>query len=128
MSLTDAQWARIEPLLPDRAPKRGGRWRDHRQAIDAIAFKYSTGTPWTELPGQFGSWKGAHGCGSGLPTAPGSVCSPPCSSRPTPKATSTGSSCRTPHRRHLHLVGEMTRRKRPRPTPVPPVPVRRSQR
>ncbi|WP_375603548.1 transposase [Streptomyces sp. JHA26] len=25
VSLTDAQWARIEPLLPDRTPKRGGR-------------------------------------------------------------------------------------------------------
>ncbi|MEU2560744.1 transposase, partial [Streptomyces longispororuber] len=40
VSLTDAQWARIEPLLPDRTPRRGGRWRDHRQVIDAIAFKY----------------------------------------------------------------------------------------
>ncbi|MET9463176.1 transposase, partial [Streptomyces canus] len=42
--LTDAQWARIEPLLPDRTPKRGGRWRDHREVIDAIAFKFQTGT------------------------------------------------------------------------------------
>ncbi|MFE5537106.1 IS5 family transposase [Streptomyces sp. NPDC056492] len=60
MSLTDAQWARIEPLLPDRTPRRGGRWRDHRQVIDAIAFKYRTGTPWMDLPERFGSWKGAH--------------------------------------------------------------------
>ncbi|WP_435811113.1 IS5 family transposase [Streptomyces tendae] len=60
MSLTDAQWARIEPLLPDRAPRRGGRWGDHRQVIDAIAFKYRTGTPWMDLPEHFGSWKGAH--------------------------------------------------------------------
>ncbi|WP_436843886.1 IS5 family transposase [Streptomyces sioyaensis] len=60
MSLADAQWARIEPLLPDRTPKRGGRWRDHRQVIDAIAFKYRTGTPWMDLPEHFGSWKGAH--------------------------------------------------------------------
>ncbi|MFI9155402.1 IS5 family transposase [Streptomyces sp. NPDC053367] len=60
VSLTDAHWARIEPLLPDRAPKRGGRWRDHRQVIDAIAFKYRTGTPWMDLPEQFWSWKGAH--------------------------------------------------------------------
>ncbi|MFE9469244.1 IS5 family transposase [Streptomyces virginiae] len=59
MSLTDAQWARIEPLLPDRTPRRGG-WRDHRQVIDAIAFKYRTGTPWMDLPERFGSWKGAH--------------------------------------------------------------------
>ncbi len=60
MSLTDAQWARIEPPLPDRTPKRGGQWRDHRQVIDAIAFKYRTGTPWMDLPEHFGSWKGAH--------------------------------------------------------------------
>ncbi|MGW3322310.1 transposase [Streptomyces virginiae] len=44
MSSTDAQWARIEPSLPDRTPRRGGRWRDHRQVIDAIAFEYRTGT------------------------------------------------------------------------------------
>ncbi|MGP3977948.1 transposase [Streptomyces sp. 8N114] len=36
--MTDAQWARIEPLLPDRTPQRGGRWRDHREVI-AIAYK-----------------------------------------------------------------------------------------
>ncbi len=47
-------------MVPDRAPKRGGRWRDHRQVIDAIAFKYRTGTPWLDLPEHFGSWKGAH--------------------------------------------------------------------
>jgi transposase len=58
VSLADAQWARIEPLLPDRTPRRGGRWRDHRQVIDAIAFKYRTGTPWMDLPERFGSWKG----------------------------------------------------------------------
>ncbi|MGW6984862.1 transposase [Streptomyces sp. NPDC054932] len=58
--MTDAQWARIEPLLPDRAPRRGGRWRDHRQVIDAIASKYRSGTPWMDLPAHFGSWKGAH--------------------------------------------------------------------
>ncbi|MFI8266560.1 IS5 family transposase [Streptomyces sp. NPDC085665] len=60
VSLADAQWARIEPLLPDRTPKRGGRWRDHRQVIDAIAFKYRTGTPWMDLPERFGSWTGAY--------------------------------------------------------------------
>ncbi|MFE5300687.1 transposase [Streptomyces sp. NPDC056632] len=37
-------------MLPDRTPRRGGRWRDHRQVIDAIAFKYRTGTPWMDLP------------------------------------------------------------------------------
>ncbi|MER8032086.1 IS5 family transposase [Streptomyces bauhiniae] len=60
VSLTDVQWARIEPLLPDRTLRRGGRWRDHRQVIDAIAFKYRTGTPWMDLLKCFGSWKGVY--------------------------------------------------------------------
>ncbi|MFI2189103.1 transposase [Streptomyces sioyaensis] len=35
----------------------GGRWRDHRQVIDAIAWKYPTGSPWMDMPTEFGSWK-----------------------------------------------------------------------
>ncbi|WP_413252834.1 transposase [Streptomyces brevispora] len=46
---SDAQWARIEPLLPDRTPRRGGRWRDHREMIDAIACKFQTGSQWVHL-------------------------------------------------------------------------------
>ncbi|MEU6682769.1 IS5 family transposase [Streptomyces sp. NPDC046832] len=60
VSLTDAQWARIEPLLPDRAPQRGGRWRDHREVIDAIAFKFQTGTQWVHLPEKYGNWRGVY--------------------------------------------------------------------
>ncbi|WP_107105470.1 transposase [Streptomyces roseifaciens] len=59
MPFADAQWARIEPLLPDRALKRGGRWRDHREVIDAIAWKFQTGSQWVHLPEKYGSWEGA---------------------------------------------------------------------
>lgn len=75
--LTDAQWARIEPLLPDRTPRRGGRWRSHRVVIDAIAFKFQSGTQWVHLPERYGNWRGVYnrrGCGPS--TAPGSGCSP----------------------------------------------------
>ena len=58
--MTDAQWARIEVLLPDRTPKRGGRWRDHREVIDAIAFKFQTGTQWVHLPEKYGNWRGVY--------------------------------------------------------------------
>ncbi|MFE4970390.1 IS5 family transposase [Streptomyces sp. NPDC056660] len=54
------QWARIEPLLPDRTPRRGGRWRDHREVIDAIAWKFQTGSQGVHLPERYGSWKGAY--------------------------------------------------------------------
>ncbi|MFI1769361.1 transposase [Streptomyces sp. NPDC020800] len=55
--LSDAQWAWIEPLLPDRTPKRGGRWRDHREVIDAIAFKFQTRPQWVYLPEKYGNWR-----------------------------------------------------------------------
>ena len=58
--LTDAQWAQIEPLLPDRTPKRGGRWRDHREVIDAIAFKFQTGTQWVHLLEKYANWRGVY--------------------------------------------------------------------
>ncbi|MEU5753990.1 transposase [Streptomyces sp. NPDC047829] len=94
---TDSQRARIDPLLPDLNPRRGGQWRDHRQVIDAIPFKYRTDTPWMDMAERFGSWKGAHNRLRKW-AADGNVkwSSPPCSPRPTPKATSTGSSRSTP--------------------------------
>jgi pimeloyl-ACP methyl ester carboxylesterase len=42
--LTDTAWARIEPLLPATGG-RGGRWRDHRQVINAILWQLRTGAP-----------------------------------------------------------------------------------
>ena len=50
----------MEPLLPSSAGRRGGRWRDHRQVIEAIAWKYRTGSPWREVPESFGPWQTAY--------------------------------------------------------------------
>ena len=47
-------------MLPDRTPRRGGQWRDHREVIDAIAWKFQTGSQWIHLPERYGSWKGAY--------------------------------------------------------------------
>ncbi|WP_412747319.1 transposase [Krasilnikovia sp. MM14-A1004] len=35
--------------MPDRSPPRG-RWADHREVIEAIAWEYRTGSPWRDLP------------------------------------------------------------------------------
>ena len=58
--ISDEAWSWLAPLLPDRSPRRGGRWRDHRQVIEAIAWKYRTGSPWRELPERFGPWQTAY--------------------------------------------------------------------
>ncbi len=58
--LTDKAWAVIEPLLPLETGQRGGRWRPHRQVINAILWKERTGAPWRDLPERYGPWKTAH--------------------------------------------------------------------
>jgi transposase len=55
--LTDAEWARLEPLLPDRTPRRGGRWADHRQVLNGVFWRTRCGLPWRDLPTQYGHWK-----------------------------------------------------------------------
>ena len=55
--LTDEMWARIEPVLPDRSPRRGGRWIDHRPVVEAICWRFRTGSPWRDLPADFPSWQ-----------------------------------------------------------------------
>lgn len=53
---TDAEWARLEPLLPRRSPL-GRPPRDHRTIIDALLWLRKTGAPWRDLPGRFGPWR-----------------------------------------------------------------------
>ncbi len=39
---------------------RCGRWRDHRQVINGIIHRLSTGCQWRKLPERFGSWQTVH--------------------------------------------------------------------
>ncbi|GAA4318525.1 transposase [Actinomadura luteofluorescens] len=52
--LTDVQWAVLEPLLP--APRPTGRppkW-SRRQLIDGIRWRVRVGSPWRDVPVQYG--------------------------------------------------------------------------
>lgn len=55
--LSDDQWAMLEPMLPDRTPRRGGRWMDHRKVVDGVLWRTRTGSPWRDLPESYGHWK-----------------------------------------------------------------------
>jgi transposase len=55
--LSDEQWARVEPLLPDTSPRRGGRWADHRSVVNGVLWRTRTGCPWRDLPASYGHWK-----------------------------------------------------------------------
>jgi transposase len=53
--LSDAEWKRIEGLLPVRPgplSKRGDR-----DFVNAVIWRVRTGVPWRDLPERFGSWK-----------------------------------------------------------------------
>ena len=55
--LSDGEWARIEPLLPNSAGRRGHPYRDHRQVVEGIVYRLRFEMPWRELPAQFGPWQ-----------------------------------------------------------------------
>ena len=54
--LTDAQWERIESLLPVNG-RPGGQWADHRRVINGVLFRARTGVPWPDLPERYGPWQ-----------------------------------------------------------------------
>lgn len=55
--LTDAQWSRLEPLMPSSDGQRGRPFRDHRQVVEGIVYRLRTGVAWRDLPASFGPWQ-----------------------------------------------------------------------
>ncbi|MFE2999643.1 IclR family transcriptional regulator C-terminal domain-containing protein [Nocardia sp. NPDC059246] len=59
--ISNDSWAWMEPLLPDSGSRRATRWRDQRQLMEAIAWKYRIGGAWREIPEErFGPWQTAY--------------------------------------------------------------------
>ncbi len=56
--LTDAEWARLQPLLPPRKP--GKRRKDDRLVLNGILWKLATGVPWRDLPERYGPWQSVY--------------------------------------------------------------------
>jgi transposase len=55
--LTDAQWARVESLVPPNG-RSGRHWRDHRGVIDGMLWVHASGASWRDLPEEkFGPWQ-----------------------------------------------------------------------
>lgn len=55
--LSDEFWAIVEPLLPSSQGRRGRPWADHRQVMEGICWRYRTGSPWRDVPQEFGPWQ-----------------------------------------------------------------------
>ena len=53
--LSDAEWARLQPLVPPR--KAGKPRQDDRRILNGIVWKLATGAPWRDLPERYGPWQ-----------------------------------------------------------------------
>ena len=55
--LTDEQWDRIAPFVPGKIGDPGQSGRDNRLFLEAVLWIARTGSPWRDLPKEFGKWK-----------------------------------------------------------------------
>jgi transposase len=58
--LRDGQWQQIEALLPGKVGDRGRSGADNRLFVEAVLWIARTGSPWRDLPSQFGLWNSAY--------------------------------------------------------------------
>ena len=54
--LTNAQWRRIQQLVPGKVGDRGRSGADNRLFVDAVLWSARSGAPWRDLPEEFGPW------------------------------------------------------------------------
>ncbi len=54
--LSEAQWARIAPLVPGKDGDPGRHGTDNRLFVEAVLWLCRTGAPWRDLPAEFGNW------------------------------------------------------------------------
>ena len=54
--LTDAQWARMSPLCLGKVGDRGRSGMNNRLFVEAVLWIVRTGSPWRDLPIEFGKW------------------------------------------------------------------------
>ncbi|GAA2682727.1 hypothetical protein GCM10010310_32210 [Streptomyces violaceolatus] len=54
--LTDGQWARREPLLPQGIKPGRPPVRTRRQLMDGMRRRTRTGAPWRDVPERYGPW------------------------------------------------------------------------
>jgi transposase len=58
--LSDDQYARIVQLLPGKATDPGRTAADNRVFVEAVLWIARTGSPWRDLPPDFGPWNSVY--------------------------------------------------------------------
>jgi len=58
--LRQDQWERLEPMLPGKASDPGRTGEDNRGFMEAVLWVARTGSPWRDLPAEFGNWNSVY--------------------------------------------------------------------
>ena len=58
--ISDRDWEILEPLLPGGEGRVGRPASDNRLFINAVFWILRTGSPWRDLPPDYGDWKNTH--------------------------------------------------------------------
>jgi len=53
-ALSDAEWERLQPLLPPQKPQTGRPRHDHRTVLNGILAVVGTDLSWREMPKEYG--------------------------------------------------------------------------
>lgn len=54
--LSDEQWERLKPLLPEQKARTGRPANGHRMMVNGMVWIARTGAPWRDLPERYGKW------------------------------------------------------------------------
>ena len=54
--LTDAQWAKMDPHCLGKPTDPGRSGKNNRLFVEAVLWIARTGSPWRDLPADFGNW------------------------------------------------------------------------
>ena len=59
--ISDAMWSKIEPVLRELKHAAGSPPKlSNRMFIEAVLYQARTGTPWRDLPDEFGDWNAVY--------------------------------------------------------------------
>lgn len=58
--LTEEMWNKIKPLLPPESGYWGRPSKPHREVIEGILWVLRTGSPWRDLPVEYGPWSSVY--------------------------------------------------------------------
>ena len=58
--LSEAQWCRIEGLLPGKKGDPGRHGADNRLFVNGVLWVLRSGAHWHDLPERYGKWKSLH--------------------------------------------------------------------